>query len=938
MALANVTYTGDGTTINYTITFDYLDRTNIAVFVNGVDTTDVSSAYKFELTDDTHVDVTTLADAAVPSGAAIKIARITPTNSTATVFADGAVVRASALNANTNQLLYISQEVKDNDASRLGTDNDDKFDALSKIIKNVADPVNAQDAATKNYLENVWLTPSDKVQLNSLNSAAVEAVNNNILHVEYVSNNMTSVTSAVTNAATVNTALATFQAAFVSGATAPATPTDGHLWYDTANGQLRVYVASTSQWEIAGSYLDALTSTHVFTATAGQTSFVTDDNGNTLSIYSNGNTFVYKNGVRLTIGSSSTNDYFINGNTIALNSGANLNDVILVEVFTKFTSVQEASLDQKVTDATTSATNAAASASAAATSLSNIGSSETNAAASATSASGSAISTAADAISTAADVVSAAASAATATTQASLATSNGAAQVTLATTQAGNAASSATAAAASATLASNSESAASTSESNASTSETNAASSASAAATSASNAATSESNAATSESNAATSATASAASAVSSSASSTSAASAQAAAESARDSALAAFDSFDDRYLGVFASNPTTDNDGNALVAGSLYFNSSSSAMQVYTGSGWTAAYVSGTGFASLSGASFTGDITVPNITLTGTIDGRDPSADGTKLDGIEAGATGDQTASEIMTAIKTVDGASSGLDADLLDGQEGSYYYPASNPNGYTASVGTITNVTAGNGLSGGGSSGAITISHSDTSTQASSNNSGRTYIQDITLDDYGHVTGIATATETVVNTDTNTTYTANGSYGLTLVGTEFRLETDQRIADSTSDIKIGNLHDFTYFDASVGIRWYTAAAEEMRLTNTGDLHVDGDVIAYSTTISDERLKTDITKIDSALEKVGQLNGYTFTYKADGKQSAGVIAQEVEKVLPSAVTEKELPLKTDDGVSYKTVQYDQLVGLLIEAVNELSNRVKVLEANNGNN
>ena len=115
MALANVTYTGDGTTINYTITFDYLDRTNIAVFVNGVDTTDVSSAYKFELTDDTHVDVTTLADAAVPAGAAIKIARITPTNSTATVFADGAVVRASALNANTNQLLYISQEVKDND-------------------------------------------------------------------------------------------------------------------------------------------------------------------------------------------------------------------------------------------------------------------------------------------------------------------------------------------------------------------------------------------------------------------------------------------------------------------------------------------------------------------------------------------------------------------------------------------------------------------------------------------------------------------------------------------------------------------------------------------------------------------------------------------------------------------------------------------------------
>ena len=59
------------------------------------------------------------------------------------------------------------------------------------------------------------------------------------------------------------------------------------------------------------------------------------------------------------------------------------------------------------------------------------------------------------------------------------------------------------------------------------------------------------------------------------------------------------------------------------------------------------------------------------NITMAGaeTVDGRDLSVDGTKLDGIEAGATADQTASEILTLIKTVDGTSSGLDADLLQG-----------------------------------------------------------------------------------------------------------------------------------------------------------------------------------------------------------------------------------------------------------------------------
>ncbi|MEK9896027.1 MAG: hypothetical protein VW518_06320, partial [Burkholderiaceae bacterium] len=57
------------------------------------------------------------------------------------------------------------------------------------------------------------------------------------------------------------------------------------------------------------------------------------------------------------------------------------------------------------------------------------------------------------------------------------------------------------------------------------------------------------------------------------------------------------------------------------------------------------------------------------NITVGGTVDGRDIATDGTKLDGIESGATADQTASEILTALLTVEGAASGLDADLLDG-----------------------------------------------------------------------------------------------------------------------------------------------------------------------------------------------------------------------------------------------------------------------------
>jgi hypothetical protein len=939
---------------SFTVPFDFFEEGNVNVYVDGVLKT-ITTDYTVSGGSGTGGTVAMLVTG-ISGGSSVVLTRDVALERT-TDFPTSGPFDVSSLNNELDKIIAVQADLKskvdrsiqasdfDEDASIILPSRDNRkgkmlafnastgdvevaatvsgVTALSAVTNDIETLADIEDGTVATDAISNLATITSQVSAVASNLSSVSSVGSNILHVANVSNNMSAVNAAVTNAASANAALATFQSAFVSGATAPANPTDGDLWYDTANTQLRVYVASTSQWEVAGSFLNALTSTHLFTATAGQTTFTTDDNGNALSIYTNGNTFVYKNGVRLTIGTSSTNDYYISGNVIYLNAGANLNDVLLVEVFTKFTSVQEASLDQKVTDASTSATNAAASASAAATSLSNIGSSETNAASSATAAAASASSASSDAASTAADVVSTAADV----------VSSSASQSAAATSES-NAASSASAASAS-------QSAASTSQANASTSETNAAASAAAALVSENAAATSESNAATSETNAAASATASAASATNSSASSTSAASAQAAAESARDSALAAFDSFDDRYLGVFASNPTTDNDGDALVAGSLYFNSSSSAMQVYTGSGWTAAYVSGTGFASLSGASFTGDITVPNITLTGTIDGRDPSADGTKLDGIEAGATGDQTASEIMTAIQTVDGASSGLDADLLDAQQGSYYLdynnftnrPAipTNNNQLTNGAGYITSVPAQSFASLTGK--PTTISGYG--------------ITDAFNGAYGSLTGLPTI-------PTNNNQLSNGagyvtSSGVTsvatgagLVGTitsSGTIEVSSSCMPNTNQHFGNNSGEYSYYDNSNAmIRMYVNSAEQFRIEGNGNVHADGDIVAFTTSFSDSRLKTDIAKIDNALDKVEQLNGYTFTYTTDDRKSAGVIAQEVEKVLPSAVSEKEMPLKIDDGVAYKTVEYDQLVGLLIEAVNELSNRVKELEADNGNN
>ena len=179
---------------------------------------------------------------------------------------------------------------------------------------------------------------------------------------------------------------------------------------------------------------------------------------------------------------------------------------------------------------------------------------------------------------------------------------------------------------------------------------------------------------------------------------------------------------------------------------------------------------------------------------------------------------------------------------------------------------------------------------------------------------------------------TDTNTTYTAGGDYGMTLSGTEFRLEDDRRRNSTTTDIYSGNTHDYTFYDADVGIRWYTANAEEMRLENDGDLHVDGNIVAYSTTVSDINLKEDVKPITGALDKIEQLGGYTFTYKKDGKESAGVIAQEVEKVLPSAVSEVYGVFHGKEDETHKVVQYDQLHGLLIEAIKELKAEIAELK------
>ena len=354
-------------------------------------------------------------------------------------------------------------------------------------------------------------------------------------------------------------------------------------------------------------------------------------------------------------------------------------------------STQAANAATSATEAATSASSAATSASAAATSATaaetaetnaetaetNAETAETNAATSATASASSATASAGSATAAAASATAAVASA----TAAQIAETNAETAETNAELAETNASTSATAAAGSATAAAGSATAA--------------ASSATAAASSATAAATSETNAATSETNAATSATAAASSATAAAGSATSASAAQSAAESARDSALSAYDNFDDRYLGAKASDPATDNDGDPLVAGTLYFNTTDNSMKLYTGSAWVDSYVSGSDFVPLTGATMTGDLTVPNldvtsnITVGGTVDGRDVAADGTKLDGIEAAADVTDTANVTAAGAAMLTGAT--FTGDLIVDSSANLLV------GMTSGIGNFANVGVG-------------------------------------------------------------------------------------------------------------------------------------------------------------------------------------------------------------------------------------------------
>jgi len=133
-------------------------------------------------------------------------------------------------------------------------------------------------------------------------------------------------------------------------------------------------------------------------------------------------------------------------------------------------------------------------------------------------------------------------------------------------------------------------------------------------------------------------------------------------------------------------------------------------------------------------------------------------------------------------------------------------------------------------------------------------------------------------------------------------------------RSADVTTDTEDGTLE---FYNAKAGV-----TTLGMTLDQLGDLTVQGDV----NSLSDVRTKENIETVENGLDLVSQLRGVRYNKIGEDDRKVGVIAQEVEEVLPEVV-------KTNDE-GMKSVDYGKMVGVLIEAIKELKQEIDELKGN----
>jgi len=202
MANSFVRYTGDNSTTSYSIPFSYRSTADLTVTLAG----SVTTAFSLN-----SAGTTLTFNSAPAQDAAIEIRRRTSQTTKLVDYASGSVLTENDLDTDSDQAFFMSQEAIDDAGDVIKVSNTDfQWDAQNKRLTNVANPVNAQDLATKNYLENTWLSATDKATLNTVNSnmTAINTVNSNITAIGTANTNSANITTVATNIGSVNTVAA----------------------------------------------------------------------------------------------------------------------------------------------------------------------------------------------------------------------------------------------------------------------------------------------------------------------------------------------------------------------------------------------------------------------------------------------------------------------------------------------------------------------------------------------------------------------------------------------------------------------------------------------------------------------------------------------------------------------------------------------------------
>jgi hypothetical protein len=438
------------------------------------------------------------------------------------------------------------------------------------------------------------------------------------------------------------------------------------------------------------------------------------------------------------------------------------------------------------------------------------------------------------------------------------------------------------------------------------------------------------------------------------------AASAVSAANSAA-SAASALDSFDDRYLGSKTSDPTVDNDGNALVTGALYYNSSTQTMKVYDGANWIAATAAGTTamlvykyVATAGQTTFSGAASVGG-TLSYTSGNIIVFLNGASLDSTDYTATNGTsvvlgTGAALSDEIVIVAFKSFTVADTYTQAQADAEFLRKANEDGVLIASGTPSNTlvtTTGGNVGIGTSSPAApldVLTNSSASGIAvrgrSDNISNIAFQSNNGATNYGQIQGRSTdlriqgVSLPITFFGASSEWARINSSGQLLINRTGGLSglVSGQIGSGALDIGI-SLQAATA--GNWGLAFYNSGG-----SNVGTVTINSSSTSYNTA-SDYRLKEDVQPMTGALAKVAALKPVTYTWKNTGEADEGFIAHELQEVCPSAVTGEKDAFETytdEDGVEqtrpkYQGIDTSFLVATLTAAIQEQQAIITALTA-----